>query len=561
MSNIDLFILSFTLLSISLYSTYKNYSNKNLKSYILGDKSVNWRTIGLSVMATQASAITFLSTPGQGYVDGMSFIQNYLGLPIALIIVSSIFVPIYYKSNVYTAYQYLETRFDYKVRLLTSLFFLMQRGLQAGITIYAPSIILTTILGWDLTITVILVGSLIILYTVIGGSRAVSLTHKHQMTIIFIGLIVLFTFLLNFILKDISFYNSLQLMGLFDKNNAINLSFDFSEKYTIWSGLFGGFFLSLSYFGTDQSQVSRYINGKNIKESQMGLIFNAFMKIPLQFFILFIGLLLFVFYSLNQPPLNFNKSLLSYQQSIDNSLIENYEKENTLIFEKKKELLNSYFNNSTDEKLNKKIIELNNDLDINRKNFESEVLANGYIMKKPESDFIFLRFILDYLPIGLIGFLIAVIFSAAMSSTSAEISALSAITTIDIYKRFFKSDVLTKNDVIISKFFSFLWGVIAILFSLFFVQKENLIESINIVASLLYGNVLGIFLVAFFNKTIKSNNIFIGAILSQTIVLIIYFNQGDSIGYLWFNFIGTLLTCSISYFLYILNENINNSTT
>ena len=560
MSNIDLFILSFTLLSISLYSTYKNYSNKNLKSYILGNKSANWRTIGLSVMATQASAITFLSTPGQGYVEGMSFIQNYLGLPIALIVVSLIFVPIYYKSNVYTAYEYLERRFDYKVRLLTSLFFLMQRGLQAGITIYAPSIILTTILGWDLTITVILVGSLIILYTVVGGSRAVSLTHKHQMTIIFIGLIVLFTFLLNFILKDISFYNSLQLMGLFDKNNAINLSFDFSEKYTIWSGLFGGFFLSLSYFGTDQSQVSRYINGKNIKESQMGLIFNAFMKIPLQFFILFIGLLLFVFYSLNQPPLNFNKSLLSYQKSIDNSLIENYEKENTLIFEKKKELLNSYFNNSKDEKLNKQIIELNNDLDINRKNFESEVLANGYIMKKPESDFIFLTFILDYLPIGLIGFLIAVIFSAAMSSTSAEISALSAITTIDIYKRFFKSGVFSKNDVIISKFFNFIWGVIAILFSLFFVQKENLIESINIVASLLYGNVLGIFLVAFFNKKIKSNNVFIGAILSQTIVLIIYFNLGDSIGYLWFNFIGTLLTCSISYFLYILNENINNST-
>jgi uncharacterized sodium:solute symporter family permease YidK len=349
-------------------------------------------------------------------------------------------------------------------------------------------------------------------------------------------------------------------MGLFDKNNAINLSFDLSEKYTIWSGLFGGFFLSLSYFGTDQSQVSRYINGKNIKESQMGLIFNAFMKIPLQFFILFIGLLLFVFYSLNQPPLNFNKSLLSYQKSIDNSLIENYEKENTLIFEKKKQLLNSYFNNSKDEKLNKQIIELNNDLDMNRKNFESQVVANGYIMKKPESDFIFLTFILDYLPIGLIGFLIAVIFSAAMSSTSAEISALSAITTIDIYKRFFKSDVLTKNDVIISKFFNFIWGVIAILFSLFFVQKENLIESINIVASLLYGNVLGIFLVAFFNKKIKSNNVFIGAILSQTIVLIIYFNQGDSIGYLWFNFIGTLLTCSISYFLYILNENINNST-
>ena len=557
MSNIDLFILITTLLGISLYGAYKNHSNKNLKSYILGNNSLNWRTVGLSVMATQASAITFLSTPGQGYVDGMSFIQNYLGLPLALLIVSFVFVPIYYNSGVYTAYEYLERRFDSRVRLLTSFFFLLQRGLQCGITIYAPSIILTTILGWDMTITVILVGSLIILYTTIGGSKAVSLTHKYQMTIIFIGLIVIFGYLISFILNDISIKDTFSLIGLFEKNNAINLSFDFSEKYTIWSGLFGGFFLSLSYFGTDQSQVSRYINAKNIKESQMGLIFNSILKIPLQFFILFLGLLLFVFYSMNQPPLNFNKSLMKYQNSIDTEIINNYEENSVSIFNEKKKLLNKYFKSSNNE-LKDEIIVLNESFDSNRKNCEAEVLKNGYIKKKPESDFIFISFILDYLPVGLIGFLIAIIFSAAMSSTSAEISALSTISTIDIYKRFIKTSNIKISDVNISKLFNLMWGIIAILFSLFFVQEQNLIESINIIASLLYGNVLGIFLVAFMTKKIRSINVLIAAVLSQSIVLIMYFNF--SIGYLWFNFIGCLLTCSLSYFLYLFNEFTNNST-
>jgi Na+/proline symporter len=558
MSNIDLFILISTLLSISLYAAYKNYSNKNLKSYILGNNSLKWRTIGLSVMATQASAITFLSTPGQGYVDGMSFIQNYLGLPLALLIVSFIFVPIYYKSGVYTAYEYLERRFDFRVRLLTSFFFLLQRGLQCGITIYAPSIILTTILGWDMTTTVILVGLLIMFYTTIGGSRAVSITHKYQMTIIFIGLIVIFVYLITFILQDITVKDSFRLIGLFDKNNAINFSFDFSEKYTIWSGLLGGFFLSLSYFGTDQSQVSRYINAKNIKESQMGLIFNSILKIPLQFFILFLGLLLFVFYSMNQPPLNFNKNLIKYQKSIDNEVINIYEEKSFSIFNDKKKLLNNYFNSTNNEELKDDIIELNKTFDANRKNFENEVLRNGYVQKKPESDFIFISFILDYLPVGLIGFLIAIIFSAAMSSTSAEISALSAITTIDIYKRFFKTSKVKLSDVSVSRIFNVMWGVIAILFSLFFVQKENLIESINIIASLLYGNVLGIFLIAFLSKKIKSMNVLIAAILSQSIVLLMYFNF--SIGYLWFNFIGCLLTYGISYFLYLLNEFTHNNS-
>ena len=557
MALLDWIVLGGTLFFIVGFGVWKTKGSNSVDDYVRGGSDAKWWTIGISVMATQASAITFLSTPGQGYVDGMSFIQNYLGLPLALLIVSFVFVPIYYNSGVYTAYEYLERRFDSRVRLLTSFFFLLQRGLQCGITIYAPSIILTTILGWDMTITVILVGSLIILYTTIGGSKAVSLTHKYQMTIIFIGLIVIFGYLISFILNDISIKDTFSLIGLFEKNNAINLSFDFSEKYTIWSGLFGGFFLSLSYFGTDQSQVSRYINAKNIKESQMGLIFNSILKIPLQFFILFLGLLLFVFYSMNQPPLNFNKSLMKYQNSIDTEIINNYEENSVSIFNEKKKLLNKYFKSSNNE-LKDEIIVLNESFDSNRKNFESEVLKNGYIKKKPESDFIFISFILDYLPVGLIGFLIAIIFSAAMSSTSAEISALSAISTIDIYKRFIKTSNIKISDVNISKLFNLMWGIIAILFSLFFVQEQNLIESINIIASLLYGNVLGIFLVAFMTKKIRSINVLIAAVLSQSIVLIMYFNF--SIGYLWFNFIGCLLTCSLSYFLYLFNEFTNNST-
>ena len=548
MSPIDFYIFSSILIFITLYGAIKNYQNKDLKSYILGNNSVKWSTIGLSVMATQASAITFLSTPGQGYNEGMSFIQIYLGLPLALIVVSAIFVPIYFKSKVFTAYQYLEDRFDFKVRALTSFFFLLQRGLQCGITIYAPSIILTTILGWEMTPTVIFVGLLVIFYTVIGGSKAVSYTHKYQMLVIFSGLLIVFYYLVSYISQYLSLGESFQLIKIFDKNNAINFSFDIKERYTIWSGLLGGFFLSLSYFGTDQSQVSRYINASNIKESRIGLIFNAILKIPLQFFILLLGVLLFVFYNLYQPPLNFNKNLITYQSINNPNLLDDMTDKSSQIFNEKKILI-------TDYKINKEnIVEKNIELESIRKSFEKNAIDNGFNYEKPESDFIFLHFILNYLPQGLIGIIIALILSAAMSSTSAEISALSAITTIDIYKRFVYKKNNPSNDVLMSKFFSLGWGIIAILFSLFFAQKENLIESINIIASLLYGNVLGIFLIAFFVKFIKSNNIFFASILSQILVFILYFEIGNSISYLWFNFIGTLLTCILSYFLYLIER-------
>ena len=548
MSNLDFFVFSSILLFIAFYGIYKNYQNKNLKSYILGDKSFNWTTIGLSVMATQASAITFISTPGQGYAEGMSFIQNYFGMPIALIVVSIFFIPRYYGSKVFTAYEYLEERFDLKVRTLTSFFFLLQRGFQSGVTIYAPSIVLTSILGWDMIPTVIFVGLLVVFYTVIGGSRAVSYTQKYQMFIILFGLVITFYYLNSYIYNQITVTKSFDLIKLFDKNNALSFSIDPQEKYTIWTGLLGGFFLSLSYFGTDQSQVSRYINAKNIKESRIGLMFNAILKIPFQFFILYLGILLFIFYNINYPPINFNDNLIEYQSKNNPELLESINTRSKIIFEEKKELI-------MDKELNGNLILLKDqELIDSRKQLENNALDSGFSYERPETDFIFLHFILNYLPQGLIGLIIALILSAAMSSTSAEISALSAITTIDIYKRFINKKKNDKNDVFMSRIFTLGWGIISILYALFFAQKENLIESINIIASLLYGNVLGIFLIAFFLNKIKSGNVFFGSILSQITIFIMYFILGKSIGYLWFNLIGTMLTCIFSIIFYFISS-------
>ena len=548
MSNLDFFVFSSILLFITFYGIYKNYQNKNLKSYILGNKSLSWSTIGLSVMATQASAITFISTPGQGYSEGMSFIQNYFGMPLALIVVSIFFIPRFYGSKVFTAYQYLEQRFDLKVRTLTSFFFLLQRGFQSGITIYAPSIVLTAILGWDMTPTVIFVGLLVVLYTVIGGSRAVSYTQKYQMYVILSGLIIAFYYINSYIFDHITFSKSIDIIKIFNKNNAISFSFDPKEKYTIWTGLLGGFFLSLSYFGTDQSQVSRYINARGQKESRVGLMFNAILKIPFQFFILYIGILLFVFYNLHQPPVNFNNSLIDFQLKNNPELLESVKEESKIIFDEKKELI---IGNGMDSNT---IINKDNELAISRKKLETNALESGFSYDRPETDFIFLHFILNYLPQGLIGLMIALILSAAMSSTSAEINALSAITTIDIYKRFINKSKNDKNDVEMSKLFTLFWGFVSIIIALFFAQQENLIESINIIASLLYGNVLGIFLIAFFIKKIKSGNVFFGSITSQLTVFAMYFILGKSIGYLWFNLIGTGLTCLFSVILYYIQS-------
>ena len=566
MSNIDFFILFSTLIFISLFGAYKNYSHKSIKSYFLGNNKMSWGTVGISVMLTQATAITFLSTPGQGFASGMSFIQNYFGLPLALIVVCIFFIPTYFNSKVTTAYEYLENRFNLKIRILTSFLFLLQRGFQCGLTIYAPSIILTTILGWNLSLTIICVGILVIIYTVIGGSKAVSFTQKQQMTIILIGMVFVFYYLLKKLSVFASFNESLQLAGLFNKTNAITFSVDPSERYTVWTGLLGGFFLSLSYFGTDQSQVLRYINAKNIDQSRMGLIFNAILKIPMQFFILLLGVLLFVFYLFYTPPIHFNKNILDQYRTSNSETLTSFESSYDELYKERKDLINNFLENDdefTKEKLSIEILEKSQKLDQMKKELETLMVSSGNKLKNSESDYVFISFILDYLPVGFVGLLIAVILSAAMSSTSAEITALSSISTIDFYKRLINSDAKEVDYIKYSKLFTLLWGLLSITFALLLITSENLIESINIVASLFYGNILGIFLVAFFTKKVKSNNVLYSAILSQLLVLILFILSKNSIieiGYLWFNLIGGCSTIILSIIFYKINEYFNYSS-
>ena len=566
MSNIDFFILFSTLLFISLYGAYKNFSHKSIKSYFLGDNKMSWGTVGISVMLTQATAITFLSTPGQGFASGMSFIQNYFGLPLALIVVCIFFIPTYFNSKVTTAYEYLEQRFDLKTRILTSFLFLLQRGFQCGLTIYAPSIILTTILGWNLSLTIICVGILVIIYTVIGGSKAVSFTQKQQMVVILIGMLFVFYFLINKLFVYTTFNESLQLAGVFNKTNAISFSFDPSERYTVWTGLLGGFFLSLSYFGTDQSQVLRYINAKNIDQSRMGLVFNAILKIPMQFFILLLGVLLFVFYLFYTPPIHFNKNVLEQFRSSNTETLNSFELSHEKLYNERKDLINDFLENDDElikEKLSVIILEKSQQLDDQKNELEKLMVSSGGKLKNSESDYVFISFILDYLPVGFIGLLLAVIFSAAMSSTSAEITALSSISTIDFYKRLINNNSKEIQYIKYSKLFTLFWGLLSIIFALTLVTSENLIESINIVASLFYGNILGIFLVAFFTKKVNSSNVFYAAILSQLLVLILFILSKSSIlqiGYLWFNLIGGCITIILSIIFYKINEYFNYSS-
>ena len=487
-------------------------------------------------MATQASAITFLSTPGQAYHDGMGFVQFYFGLPFAILVICLFFIPIYHKLKVYTAYEYLETRFDIRVRTLTSILFLIQRGLAAGITIYAPAIIMSIVIGWDLKLMVILVGGIVIFYTLIGGTKTVNITQKQQMSVILIGIIIAFGYIINLFPKEISFSDALEIAGKADKLKVLDFSLDLNSRYTIWSGLTGGFFLALSYFGTDQSQVQRYLSGKSLKESQIGLIMNGILKIPLQFFILLIGVMVFVFYQFEYAPINFNPKAISAlkNSSVSNQYYqletENYKTQNDI----KHELING-----NDQK---KILYLREKELIQRKKVKNLIKNNFSEIESNDKDFVFISFILTNLPKGLIGLLIAVIFSAAMSSTASELNSLAATSTIDLYKRNIedKSEIHYVN---ISKFFTLFWGLVAIVFASFGNLFENLIQLVNIIGSLFYGTILGIFLIAIFIKQIKGKAVFWSSIFSEGIILILFIN--NVVSFLWLNLIGTLLTISI----------------
>ncbi|MDA9018079.1 sodium:solute symporter [Saprospiraceae bacterium] len=566
MSPIDWVILICTLATIVIYGVYKTYGAKNMNGYLLGDQQAKWWTVGLSVMATQASAITFLSTPGQAYHSGMGFVQFYFGLPIAMVIICVSFIPIYHKLKVYTAYEFLESRFDLKTRSLTAILFLIQRGLGAGITIFAPAIILSTILKWNLSATILIIGTLVIIYTVLGGTRAVNVTQKQQMTIIMIGMIITFFTILNLLPADITFSNALQIAGAGDKLDILDFSFDLENKYTVWTGLTGGVFLMLSYFGTDQSQVARYLSGKSIKESRLGLIFNGLVKVPMQFFILLIGVMVFVFYQFNQAPIFFNEvGVEKVMQSEYKEDFQQIQKDYDQNYQVKKELQLSYAsainteNASEIERLSGEIKKLHTEELVLRDATKELIKKADSSIETNDRDYVFINFILNQLPRGLIGLLLAVILSAAMSSCASELNALGSTTSVDIYKRSLAPGKDEEHYVNASKWLTLLWGVIAIMFAAWGTLFENLIQLVNIIGSLFYGAILGVFVVAFYIKWIKGNAVFISALISEAIVIYIYFL--DIVPYLWLNLIGCVLVLVIAALLQaLLPMNLANKT-
>lgn len=552
MGTLDWIILAGTLIFIVGYGVWKTKGSKDVNSYVLGGNTAKWWTIGLSVMATQASAITFLSTPGQAFHDGMGFVQLYFGLPLAMIVICVIFIPIYHKLKVYTAYEFLEKRFDLKTRSLAAILFLIQRGLSAGITIFAPAIILSAVLGWDLRILVIIIGVLVIIYTVSGGTNAVSVTQKQQMFIIMLGMFIAFFFILGYLPNDITFAKALKTAGASGKLDILDFSFNTSSRYTFWSGITGGLFLALAYFGTDQSQVQRYLSGSSVRESQLGLIFNGILKIPMQFFILLVGVMVFVFYQYNPSPLNFNpaatKAIMQTEYADDYELLEKSHRE----LELEKVLIQNKFSSALDIKeyqttmaAKEQIIAINKKDRNNRDAAKALIAKANSRVETNDKDYVFIHFILNYLPKGLIGLLLAVILSAAMSSTASELNALGTITALDLYKRNRKGNFTPKHYVNVSKFFTLVWGIIAILIACFANLFDNLIQLVNIIGSIFYGNVLGIFLIAFFFKFIKGNAVFVAAIITQVIVLFVY--SSDIMSYLWLNAFGCVLVILLSF--------------
>ncbi len=587
---IDWVVLVATLLLIVGYGTWKTKGRQSVQDYVRGGNSTKWWTIGLSVMATQASAITFLSTTGQAYSDGMGFVQFYFGLPIAMIIICLVFIPLYHKLKVYTAYEFLENRFDLKTRTLTAVLFLIQRGLAAGITIFAPAIILSVVLGWNIVYLNIIIGILVIVYTVSGGTKAVTVTQKHQMIVIFAGMLAALFIIFSLIPKDVSLTNALDIAGATERMNILDFSWDLENRYTVWTGIIGGTFLMLAYFGTDQSQVQRYLSGKSMKEMQMGLIFNGLLKVPMQFFILFVGIMVFVFYQFNPAPLNFIDA--STQQVLNSKYAQEYkqlEANQTTVFNKKKALslkISKQNDNSNLKKelfildsieknhratskflikkaldtayankyykLNQELLALNQE-DANYQEKQQELKALYKDASKDtrtnDKDYMFISFILKYLPKGLIGLLLAVILSAAMSSTASEVNALATITAIDLYGRNVKEKKDDKHMVKMTKWFTLGWGVVAIIIACFANLAENLIQLVNIIGSIFYGNVLGVFLLAFFFKFIKANAVFVAAIITQIFIITLYFlDKYDVINlpYLWLNFVGCLIVIIVA---------------
>lgn len=552
MSTADWIVLFLTLFVIVVYGVYKSRGIKNIDGYLLGNRSLPWYHVGLSVMATQASAITFLSAPGLAYSSGMSFVQFYFGLPLAMIVLCITFIPIFHKLKVFTAYEFLEKRFDVRTRGLTAILFLIQRGISTGITIFAPALIISTILHIDLTWTTLAIGSFVVIYTTYGGTKAVSHTQLLQMSIIFASLLIAGILVIHLLPRDIGLSKALHIAGKSGKTNALDFTFDLNNNYTIWTGLIGGFFLQLSYFGTDQSQVGRYLTGASIKESRMGLIMNGLLKIPMQFAILLIGILVFAYYQFHQPPIFFN------QVEVKNLKESKYAPEYKIFEQKHNELFKT--RESAVQQLNialeqddKKSIaharttlsQLNVEMQQVKDRTIDLIKKNNPSAETNDNNYVFLSFVTTVFPKGLIGLLIAVIFLASMGSTASAINSLSSTTTIDIYKRFINRKSSEKQDLLWSRLFTLIWGIFTILVALYANRLGNLLEAVNILGSLFYGTILGIFIVAFYMRKIRGNAVFIAAILSEVIVIGIWLM--DKIPFLWLNLIGCLAVMLIAY--------------
>jgi SSS family transporter len=551
MSLTDWIVLAVTLLAIIGYGVYKSGANKNIDQFLMGGRSMPWYMVGLSVMATQASAITFLSAPGQAYSDGMRFVQFYFGLPLAMIVLCITFVPIFHRLKVYTAYEFLEQRFDLKTRALTSFLFLIQRGLSTGITIYAPSIILSTILNINTVYTTLFIGGLVIFYTVYGGTKAVSYTQMLQMTIIFAGMFLAGVIVVSLLPSGVGFGHALKLAGKLGRMNVIDWKFDMNNRYNIWSGLIGGFFLQLSYFGTDQSQVGRYLTGSSVGQSRLGLIMNGLIKIPMQFCILLIGVLVFAFYQFNRPPIFFNQyEVKQVQQSSYGSQYNALDNQYTAAFAQRKakaDNLIKAFDSKNPTQINQA------QLDLNQADQQTAAIRQSAIalMKEnnakadtDDTNYVFLNFVTHYLPRGLIGLLIAIVFMASMGSTASALNSLASTSVVDIYKRILNRGASEKNYLTTSRLATIFWGVVCIIMALYAGQMGNLLEAVNKLGSYMYGTILGVFVVAFYLKKVRGTSVFIAGFITEAIICLLgYYNL---VAYLWFNAIGCILVVIIA---------------
>ncbi len=568
MSQLDWIVLIVTLLAIITYGLYKSRTTHNLDGYFLSNRSMPWGLVLLSIMGTQASAITFLSAPGQAYTDGMRFVQYYFGIPLAMVVICIFFVPIFSRLKVYTAYEYLENRFDNKTRTLTSFLFLLQRGLSTGISVFAPSIILSSLFGWNIYYTNILMGGLLIIYTMSGGAKAVAYTQQLQLIIIFVGMFLAGYMVVNMLPKHVSFTDALQVSGKLGKLNVITTGFEkgqfnWSDQYNLFSGIIGGFFLALSYFGTDQSQVGRYLTARSLKQSRLGLLMNGFVKVPMQFSILLIGALVFTFYQFNKAPIFFNQSVIekahntSYKDSLQKMEVA-YSAYTKAIPDLQSDYirLNKDGNNDYATEALEKIKYANISRDSLRKAYKQLLKTAVPNADTNDTNYIFLRFVVDYLPVGLVGLLIAIIFLASWGSIAAAINSLASCTMIDFHRRFTKKKESGEDEYRLSKWYTLGWGIFCIVVAMFTYNIGNsLIEAVNVLGSLFYGVILGVFLVAFFIKRIKSGNVvFWAAVLAELLVLTVFILTKAGVfkmGFLWLNPIGAF---GVIFFSVVLNN-------